>query len=145
MRISVIVAFILLAPLFANAQITSYSDQVNKEMERRGLDREQLRALLYEKNIDLDNLENLTPQQILDLQRALEELQQLQTGEIVSTDTIPDLTEQDTDDLLMADLDTQVVTQPEDTAEVRIYGHHLFENGQIGLIQPNAENNAYRQ
>ena len=61
-------------------QISSYQAQVRNEIERRGLDEEQLRALLYERNIDLDNLDILTSEQILELRRAIDELDQCDRG-----------------------------------------------------------------
>ncbi len=119
------------------AQVTSYTDQVAREIDRRGLDREQLRALLFEKGIDLDNLENLTAQQILELQRALQELNLLQQASVVSLDTLPALLfplEQAEPDSLEEDISD---TGGEDSIVVAIYGHHLFKNGQIGVIPPN--------
>jgi protein involved in polysaccharide export with SLBB domain len=123
-------------------QISSYQAQVRNELERRGLDEEQLRALLYERNIDLDNLDILTSEQILELQRAIDELDQLQGSRFESftgrIDTLPD------DPLIpsgegLVKEDTLVIDEAfESDDTIKIYGHHLFEDGRIEVIS--AEN-----
>ena len=57
------------------AQITPYDIQLQSELESRGVSYEELEALLAERGIDINDLQNLSPSELGELQRAIEQIE----------------------------------------------------------------------
>ena len=129
----VAISFLALFSLPSFAQIQTYEDQIQQELLRRGLDENELRALLYEKNIDLDNIQYLNADQILELEQTIDELQQITT--LRDLQQVSDTSEVDNQTALLDTSDISPTTVDADSIQASIYGHHLFIDGRISLIE----------
>ena len=130
--LSSLILIIYLLPQASLAQISTYEDQVRQEILRRGLDENELKALLFEKGIDLDNLQSLSPDDIAELERSIEELQQItilrELQDVTdSTDVQPDQAQEI--DTVIEESEVEEI----DTFEFAVFGHQY---GNISLLEP---------
>jgi protein involved in polysaccharide export with SLBB domain len=120
-------------------QIPVTEQQVRSEIENRGLTEEEVRTALEANDIDIDQLENLTADQILELQMIIDELEQqkkqaernpspvpLQDSIVKKEDVSPEIT-------------AEIDPVPAAEADVAIpssitFGHDLFRNNQISVF-----------
>ncbi len=133
----VVFVIVLLVSLYADiaAQITPYEVQLQQELRSRGIEEEELRALLLERGIDIDDIESLTPSQIAELQVAIEELSNdRKFGRDRSLEN--EVFEVDTTEIVEEDMasDTLVVTD-DSIKSYAIYGHQFVDTEQLSLIE----------
>jgi len=139
MKIYIALFLGLLMVQVCHGQIQTYEEQIRMEMLQRGISEDDLRLALSNKGIDLDNLQNITPERIQEIRLILEELQieaQSQKGLSVGLDplldTIPVEDGLIETDSLQLELEEESV---EDTSRAAIWGHHFFMDGSISLIE----------
>ncbi len=74
-------------------QINVTEQQVRNELNKRGLSEDEVRQALIENNIDPDNIDNATPEQILQIKKIIEELEQKKLDEAITQVEKEDTTE----------------------------------------------------
>lgn len=130
--------YVLLAPMMVG-QIQSYQEQIRLEIVKRGIDQEAFTRALAERGLTIADLQSLSSEQLQDIQIVLKELE-LQSKLIAdrgsspepAIDTLPlSGSEQDT---LLDTIDQSETLSLDTTRNAAIWGHHLFSNGQISLI-----------
>lgn len=131
-------------------------EDIKSEMEERGLTEEEIAAILTANGFDINNLENLSPEEVVRLHELIEELQQ-QKAESPDTNTLKDedLIEREKEGIIKGDTipkNEDNVTDPlmdqgenEWIPEVDIdpyksqtggiYGHSIFFNKSIGVFE----------
>ncbi len=118
------------------SQLVPYNVQLQEELQKRGIEEEELRLLLLQRNIDINNLQDLTPSQIGELQEAIEQLQEAkkQGVNIVGPlDTID--ADISMDSILSQDSLTQELLDQDSIKEYSIFGHRLVNGSNIGIIE----------
>ena len=118
-------------------QISSYEEQLQYDISRRGISQEEFEELLLDAGIDPDNLDNLTAAEIAEVQRLMQDFERdrfFRQRNLLLQDTLGlGLTDgQNVPDTVLLTSDTAAVET--DTLEEAIYGHNLFRSGQISLI-----------
>ena len=73
-RILILILGFLLS-LNLTAQITPIDVQLQSELENRGVSYEELETLLAERGIDINDLQSLSPSELGELQRAIEQIE----------------------------------------------------------------------
>ncbi len=137
--------FIILGILELNAQSIPVSErQVITELEERGISEQDMLSALAEKGINVDDLQDLTPSQILELEAIVKELEiQNQvvssdpTKEVNKEEFLEEVTTQETEDL-KEDLEEFADTKI-DEAKTEIYGHSFFKNRDLSLFEKSSE------
>jgi len=117
--------------------ISSYKDQLDYELELRDISQEEFYALLEDEGYEVEDLEDLSREEILEVERILLEFSRQRflanrATTISDTSDTEDLDELATDSLLL-ELDSTGVAL--DSVEEVIYGHSFFRSGQISLIE----------
>jgi len=131
-------------------------EEARAELAKRGLDEQVVREALLAEGIDLDNLENATPEQIVKAQQIIARLEEeaastapsTQATESAAQDTIPeeeidniprDLTDLELDSLIELDQDSVLLDSIRQTL---IYGHDIFKTGDVRVFKQSTEVNA---
>ena len=129
-----IICFLLSLNLLA--QITPYDIQLQSELESRGVSYEELEALLAERGIDINDLQNLSPSELGELQRAIEQIEYSQ--ELNGDLFINSLDSLDTLGIEEIQLDSlEGLELVEDTIEIveyAIYGQQIVNQGTLTQI-----------
>jgi len=130
-------------------------EEARSELEKRGLDETVVREALLAEGIDIDNIENATPEQIIKAEQIIRRLEEEAASTKEETqvlesaiDTIPeelvdnipkDLTEMKQDSLIELDQDSILL---DSIREKMIYGHDIFKTGDIRVFKQSTEVNA---
>ena len=128
--------------------------EVKQELLKRGIDEELLRSRLAQEGINLDEIESLTPVEIVRLQEIIEELESAsvsiteQSG--MALDTIPDQEKEKKEAEIKADdkiFETEEESKPDiDKAEVdlkdQIYGLSLFKERNVKVFNQSEQTQA---
>lgn len=130
-------------------------EEARAELEKRGLDEQTVRDALLAEGIDPDNMQNATPQQIIQMQQIIERLEEEAASTATTKedgmavlDTIPeeeidnipkDLTELKIDSLLEINQDSILL---DSIREQMIYGHDIFKFGNVKVFKQSTEVNA---
>ncbi|MDX1684402.1 MAG: SLBB domain-containing protein [Saprospiraceae bacterium] len=113
---------------------TTKEEMARQELEKRGIDEEELRSRLIEKNINLDELKELSPQEALEAQQVIEEtinemeredeegIAQKQPAPL----SLPQIT--DTTEKVGSTSEIQDTIKTSQVVDVAIYGQHIFKN-----------------
>ncbi len=133
-RYSFLFALLWSLVLDLDAQIPAQASQLQSELQRRGISEQELQARLLEKGVNLNNLQNLTSEQVLRFQTIIQEtigeLEREKTGRI--TDTIKSLVRTPlSDTMIFPQKDSLITKLPDTTNPLRIYGQELFRNKSI--------------
>lgn len=148
----------LVAPVFGqqipNRPPTAVEEgQARAELEKMGLEEAEVREALLAEGIDIDNPQDMTPDQIIRFQEIIKELQEekAERGELqldkdgMVIDSIPeeeidniprDLTQIEPDSLLELDLDSLMLDSIKNTL---IYGHYIFKTGNVDIFKQSLE------
>lgn len=121
--------------LSLSGQIISIQDQLQYEISKRGISQEEFEELMLDAGIDPDNLNELSPAEVDELQRLMEDFERdrfFRQRRLVGRDTIDTGLDEKGRDTIIVSADTTLKTQ--DTLEEAIFGHQLFRSGQISLI-----------
>jgi len=116
--------------------ISSYKDQLDYELELRDISQEEFYGILEEEGYDVEDLDDLSREEILEVERILLEFSRqrfLSNRATITSDTsdVELLDELSADSLLIEVDSTNIVL---DTVKEVIYGHGFFRSGQISLI-----------
>ena len=122
-----------------SGQITSYEEQLQYELNKRGIAEEEFRELLLDAGYDPDRLDELSALEVADVERMLsafersrflsqysaQNLDTIKVGEVIPSEEV----------IVPDSLDTVAVVM--DSIVEAIWGHNLFRSGQISVIQSN--------
>lgn len=139
------------------AQVSGVTEaQVQRELEKRGLNEEEVRAELIANGYDPDNLENLGPMEIAALEEIIIELEERKKKEDKSSESKPKeeapnkqmvegkTTLKDLDkleviqDTIIQDVEEEFDFE-EELASAKIYGQEIFRNKTIKVYQQSEE------
>ena len=123
---------------FLNGQISSYEEQLQFELNRKGISEEEFRELLIDAGYNPDRLNELSALEVADIEQLLTAFELDRFRRQYSsqrTDTIKLGDEEILPETIILDsLDTvSIIT---DTIYEAIWGHQLFRSGQISVIRP---------
>ena len=120
-----------------SAQIDSYKDQLDFQLESRGISEDEFYDLVLEEGYDIEDLDNLTRDEAIEIQKLLEDFwrdrflsERSSTG--IDTSDIDELGDISADSLLLEIDSSDIIL---DSIEEIIYGHSFFRSGQISLIE----------
>ena len=126
----------------SQAQIISLEEQVKIELQKRGLEYEEVKEALFLRGYDLENTEDLSSAQVEDIrniitfltnQKALERESEDQIRQI---DSLPSLDGVDS----RAEAELYPIDSLGFNEEVvDIFGHHLYRGGQFQLVEPSED------
>jgi len=126
----------LLLGLELSAQITPIDVQLQSELDNRGVSYEELEALLAERGIDINDLQSLTPSQLGELQRAIEQIEY--SNELNGDILINSLDSIDTigiEQVLIDSLENlELVSDTIEIEEYEIYGQQIINRGTLTQI-----------
>jgi len=132
----VIAILVLLLGLELSAQITPIDVQLQSELDNRGVSYEELEALLAERGIDINDLQSLTPSQLGELQRAIEQIEY--SNELNGDILINSLDSIDTigiEQVLIDSLENlELVSDTIEIEEYEIYGQQIINRGTLTQI-----------
>jgi len=138
LTVLLVVIMILSIQSETSAQISSIEDQLESELLKRGISQEEFEELLLDAGYDPDRLDQLTSDQVRDLEKLLQDFERdrfFRQRNLLLSDTSGLRSEDDgaidldTTSLVFDSLSTDI-----DTIEEAIYGHKRFKTGQITLI-----------
>ena len=153
-RLGLIASCFLFFVCNLQAQVSGVTEaQVQRELEKRGLNEEEVRAELVANGYDPDNLENLSPVEIADLERIIVELEKRKKENFQESESTKsaksDMGEGET---TLKDLDKLEVIQDtivedveeefdfeEELAAAKIYGQEIFRNKTIKVYRQSEE------
>lgn len=129
-----LIGFLLSVDLLA--QITPLDIQLQSELDKRGVSYEELEAILAERGVDINDLQSLSPSELGELQRAIEQIEYSQelNGEffISSLDSIDSL---GIDSIQLDSLeDLELVADTIELEDYAIYGHQIINRGTLTQI-----------
>jgi len=139
----------------ALAQNPSISEERAKyELEKRGIEEDEIREKLLEKGIDPDEVDPTDPSALLGLERALEEAvaeleeekekMAKEIAEKMVQDTLipqpePTTDEEQEEELMETSPVVEELEESEELPEAEIYGQHIFRNKSIQLYNKSAD------
>ena len=133
-----ILLFIIFLPFSVSAQISTYEDQLQFEINKRGISEQEFRELLIDSGIDPDRLDILNANELLAIQQLIEDFERerfFNQRNVINQDTSDlETIDEDLVEMEMDSLDSLGVTI--DTVAEFVFGHDLFRSGQISLIEP---------
>jgi len=134
-RILILILGLLLS-LNLSAQITPYDIQLQSELDNRGVSYEELETLLAERGIDINDLQSLSPSELGELQRAIEQIEYSKelNGEpfLNSLDSIDSI---GLDSLRIDSLEElEIVEDTIEIEEYEIYGQQIINRGTLTQI-----------
>ena len=152
--IFVLMVFSLCMSVSVSAQIIT-EQEVQSELENRGLEEANVRAALIERGIDIDNIENFTPAEIAELEEVILELEAEKAKEKMPKEsdrmdkpeseeegvTIDDLKKVDAiQDTLVEKVEEELKDKvEEDLPKAKIYGQEIFRNKTIKVYRASEE------
>jgi len=152
--IFVLMVFSLCMSVSVRAQIIT-EQEVQSELENRGLEEANVRAALIERGIDIDNIENFTPAEIAELEEVILELEAEKAKEKMPKEsdrmdkpeseeegvTIDDLKKVDAiQDTLVEKVEEELKDKvEEDLPKAKIYGQEIFRNKTIKVYRASEE------
>jgi protein involved in polysaccharide export with SLBB domain len=132
----VISVFILLIGADLLAQVIPYDIQLQAELDSRGVSYEELATLLAERGIDISDLQTLSPSQLGELQRAIEQIEY--SKELNGTFFIDSLDSLDTLGIEQIEVDSleelELVPDTTELEEYAIYGQQIINRGILTQI-----------
>jgi len=140
-RLFLVVA-LLLSINFLSAQIITLQDQLKVELEKNGLEYNEVRDALFLRGYDIENMTSITPSQQEDIRDVIELLiDQKRREELLDQklETIQDTTSTDTSEI------DNVLDETEDIDEftaqegLQVFGHNLFSEGQFAPYEPSED------
>ena len=134
-RILILILGFLLS-LNLTAQLTPIDVQLQSELENRGVSYEELETLLAERGIDINDLQSLSPSELGELQRAIEQIEYSKelNGDIpfISLDSIDTI---GLDSLRIDSLEElELVEDTLEIEEYEIYGQQIINRGTLTQI-----------
>jgi len=152
--LSSLVVLLTLAAVSASAQIFPEitKEDIVKELDKRGLDYEEVESEMLKNGIDINTLdsENLTIEQRQTIQRVILELQnrkqEQEEAEKLSSLEKDNRNNLSDEDIINAEVDSLEMeledSEEEELSQVSIYGQELFRNKVIKVLDKNDEINA---
>lgn len=124
--------------LTSYGQISTYQDQIQYELTKRGISIEEFNELLIDSGIDPNALDQLTAEETAEIQQLIQDFERdrfLRERVLLQSDTSDLFSPDDlmTSDSSLNTIDTPVVNL--DTITEAIYGHKQFKTGQISVIK----------
>ena len=151
-RLFAVITLLLFAHiLFAQPPVTE--EQAKEELEKLGVDDDVVRAKLLERGIDIDNVNQNDPAELLEIQKAIEEVLAEIELEKTSEDTLPNLEPRPVEEQVIVDSTEAAIQEikstdnEEDVAEEfieefrdslpasTIFGQHIFREQSIKLYR----------
>ena len=125
--------------ILLSAQIITLQEQLTAELEKHGLEYQEVKEALFIRGYDIENMTEVSPDQAEDIRDIIEFLitqKKLESVDLPLQDTIVIDTLTAEDDTLLEE------EEPEDDEEnvegdgPKIFGHHLYESGQFESFEP---------
>ncbi len=122
------IGFVITQNVVVAQKINVTEQQVRDELEKRGLSEKEVREALIENNINPDEIDNATPEQILEIKRIIEELEQKKLDE----ETKPSEKKDSTTKIINPTDISEEALKPEHkqieniTDSLAIYGHKIL-------------------
>ncbi len=138
------IIFLFLGIVALKAQLPEFSDaQIKAELKERNLSEEEVTQALNDRGYDINNLENLTQAELLEIKSIIEELSAQQSIDAPQENetSIKNLKETDSvQDTLIPEVEEifEEITEDEEV-EVNTYGQQLFRNKTIRVYQQSEE------
>ncbi len=136
MRCIALACMSLFCTISISAQIISLQDQLTTELEKHGLEYQEVREALFIRGYDIENMTVLTPDQVEDIKEIMQFLiaQKQRVASIIESDSI-------VHDTILAEEMIPIVQDTEeeddkDNEEPIIFGHNLYQSGQFSPVEP---------
>jgi protein involved in polysaccharide export with SLBB domain len=133
--------FLVLGLFFSQnlfSQILSLQDQLTTELEKHGLEYQEVREALFIRGYDIENMTELNPDQVDDIREIMQFLIAQKQAIISATPSIDTIV---TDSLSLDDIDevlddeSDPITEDEEEGP-EFYGHNLYKSGQFKPFEP---------
>lgn len=141
-HIFIVIAIILSPSLSFSQQQVLTEREIILELEKRGLNKEEVAQELLVQGIDITSLENITPEEIKIIQKVILEMEENRGKQVQE-----EVNEIDSEELEIFDLDTlpepemeeQELVEESELPDPEVYGQEIFRNDIIKLYEDGNE------